>query len=144
MKVGMTGTRYGMTKEQTKAFVSLIKELKPTEFHHGSCKGADVEGHSIVQQLLHAGQCKIIVHPGPESDPWQGIAMSPSDIRESKNHFARNRDIVNETECLIVCPLDTEHRNRGGTWYTHDYAEEKGKLIYIVWPDGNVERLENS
>ncbi len=60
------------------------------------------------------------------------------ETRPAKTHFARNRDIVDETEVLIACPCEMEHQDRGGTWYTADYALKRGKRTIIVWPDGSM------
>jgi hypothetical protein len=135
MRVGFTGTRKGMTASQAAVFEGLV-EL-PTEFHHGSCKGADVEAARIVRRtfIVHV---PVICHPGPNGDPCQEPSGVDDERREPKTHFARNRDIVNETDRLIACPCDMTEQSRGGTWYTVSYARKKGKPVTIIWPDGSI------
>jgi hypothetical protein len=138
MKVGITGTRDGMTPAQhTTLGGYLVFRTDITEFHHGSCQGADVEAAQAVARALP--DCRIICHPGPEDCPHQQPSGVDHERRKGKTHFARNRDIVNETDLLIVCPKQMEHQTRGGTWYTHDYARKKGKHVVVIWPSGAVE-----
>lgn len=48
MKIGFTGTRYGMkTAQQTKILELLDREL--AEFHHGMCEGADTQAHQLIR-----------------------------------------------------------------------------------------------
>ncbi len=135
MKVGITGTRNGCRDEQLAALVTLIKELKPTEFHHGDCIGVDDQAATIADEL--EPRPVVVCHP-PSDEKLRAFNKSFNQMRDAKTHFARNRDIVNETECLIVCPMKMHHENWGGTWYTHDYSKKQGKKIYICWPDGTV------
>jgi hypothetical protein len=43
---------------------------------------------------------------------------------------------VDATEVLIVVPLQTEWQPKGGTWYTHDYAQKTGKPVEVFYPKG--------
>jgi hypothetical protein len=138
MNVGVTGTRVGMTDAQRGTFGELmILDLRATSFHHGSCQGADVEAARIVDHV-YGDACKIICHPGPDGDPYKACSDIDNEIRPPKGHFARNRDIVDETDLLIVCPREMERQERGGTWYTYDYAKKKGKRVLVCWPDGSL------
>lgn len=133
MKVGVTGTRNGMTPSQVKVFLLLLSELDPAEFHHGDCIGVDETAAGIVHRRCGA---TIIRHP-PEKTELRAYAPFHED-RAPKNYFARNRDIVNESELLIVVPSHMTWHSSGGTWMTHDYARKRGKLVRIIWPDGSV------
>lgn len=135
MIVSVTGTRYGMTEAQRTTFNRLIESsCSPTEFHHGDCQGVDDESASIANLLMPRPH--IVGHPGPKDDPWRAHNQCTDEWKEGKNHFARNRDLVDVCDLLIVCPREMERQERGGTWYTHDYATRKGKRLVIVWPDG--------
>lgn len=139
MKIGFTGTRRGMTDAQRQVFAELIVRLKPTEFHHGDCVGADDQAASVVARSVSG--VRIVVHPPVDESlrAFNGGLRCMMVVRPPRTHLARNRDIVNETDCLIACPLEMEHQPRGGTWYTVDYAAKVGRLTYVVWPDGRIE-----
>lgn len=140
-KLGFTGTRHGMTDGQRASFGSLIVfDLLPTEFHHGSCQGADVEAARLVEHVTDGGSipCRIVCHPGPDGDPHQQQSGVDDETLPGKTHFARNRDIVDGTDALVAAPAQMEGQQFGGTWYTIRYARKTGKPLWIVWPDGTV------
>ena len=147
MKYGFTGTRAGMTELQHRACVSIFQNFGGKEIHHGDCVGSDYEMH---QTFIHY-PVDIVVHPAIV-DKFRAncygrvITMSPKEgtipapvysvtWRTAKSYFARNRDIVEETDRLIAAPLTKEEK--GGTWYTINYARQLKRHIYIVMPDGN-------
>lgn len=139
MKFGVTGTRVGMTDEQRAAFRNWIEgwgEILLEEFHHGSCQGVDVEAARIVRELVPA--CYIVAHPGPDGDPCQESSGVDNETRPPLTHFARNRNIVNETDWLAALPRELERQPRGGTWYTVGYAEKSRKPLALIWPNGGV------
>jgi hypothetical protein len=134
MKLGFTGTRRGMTTKQAETFQQVLKSCNPGEFHHGDCIGADDEAADIAHDFLLPDM--IVVHP-PTDDTHRAFNGSGNErMREPKTHFARNRDIVDETDMLIAAPYESEHQKRGGTWYTVDYAKKKRRRVIIIWPDG--------
>ncbi len=55
-----------------------------------------------------------------------------------KTYFARNRDIVDAADLLIATPFNNFEEDRGGTWYTVNYARKRKKPIVIVWPTGKA------
>jgi hypothetical protein len=134
MKIGFTGTRHGMTEAQMDAFIDTLHDIRPriTEFHHGDCVGADAEAHDVAQKLCH-----VVIHP--PIDETHRARKAARTYRTQKTHFARNRDIVNETDRLIATPMQAERQIRGGTWYTIDYARKVGKLVTIINPDGTIQ-----
>lgn len=147
MKIGFTGTRNGMTEPQRLAFSVLVLRLNAnalngiTEFHHGDCVGADFEAaHCASMNLPHA---KIVCHPLAD-DSLRGYFPCNHDTREPKTYFARNRDIVNETDLLIAAPWQATRpaaKTGGGTWQTVEHAAKIGKPVRIVWSDGSVSDL---
>jgi hypothetical protein len=138
MKIGVTGTRSGMDKDQYEAVYAYLKQiitqeygyLQPNEIelHHGDCLGVDIQVARIAKDL----GCKIVCHP-PIKDELRGFFPS-DETREPKSYFARNRNIVDETELLIVVPYQKEHQDHGGTWYTYDYATKKNKTTKLFLP----------
>jgi hypothetical protein len=142
-KVGFTGTRNGMTDAQRETFKAFMGELAAVTFHHGACKGADADAAFLTRHALP--DAIIIAHPGQSAkggdNEWlsQEALDVSGEVRKTKNHFARNRDIVDETDFLIACPPVEPLPASGGTTYTVRYAIKKGKPVRIIWPDGRIE-----
>lgn len=134
MIIGFTGTRKGMTDVQKTVFEAYI--LPMTEFHHGSCQGADVEAARIVRKTFRLPVPKIVVHPGP-AGPWREESGIDNIFLSPKPFLTRNRDIVNACDELIACPKGMEEEKTGGTWYTIRYARKVGKKVTIIYPDGS-------
>lgn len=141
LRLGVTGTRFGISKEQ---YVNAQAWLeKPfwnrdyvlTEFHHGDCVGADIQLATMVQ-TAHP-HVKIICHP-PVKTELRGYYESHIE-RKPKSYFARNRDIVAESDMLIAFPLH-EDKSKGGTWYTINHAKKKGVKTGIFFYDGRKEQ----
>lgn len=128
MKVGITGTRSGMTQVQTEQVTLLLAELKGTQLHHGDCVGADAEVAELARELGY----RIVCHPPEKSDLR---AWVPADeMREPFSYFRRNRNIVDECDILLVVPYQNTVQSEGGTWYTYSYAEKKKVQTQIIWP----------
>jgi hypothetical protein len=132
MKMGFTGTRTGMTAHQMRAVQQAMERYGPVAFHHGDCEGADAEAHIIAMRL----GIRIVIHP-PVDDKHRAFCKGEHEMREPKTHFARNRDIVNETQLLIATPWSTGELDYGGTWYTINYGRKQKAPVIIVWPDGS-------
>ena len=122
--VGVTGTQSGMNPEQKEKFTQFLSQRKrmekdPVEIIHGEAKGVDTEAAIIASDL----GLKVLT---PETQT---------------GHFARNREIVDRCDVLVVIPWQDEWQSEGGTWYTHDYAEKKGVDIVTLWPSAEVNQL---
>jgi thiamine pyrophosphate-dependent acetolactate synthase large subunit-like protein len=132
MKVGVTGTRSGMNEHQFKhidAFLKEVIQLEPgAELHHGDCVGVDEEVALLAQELGY----KIVCHPPEKRELRADVPYD--ECREPLNYFARNRNIVDECDVLLVVPYQNEPQSHGGTWYTHDYAQKKKKLTTVIYP----------
>jgi len=129
MKIGVTGTRNGMKPDQIQRVRTFLSDFPAgTELHHGDCVGVDIEVAEIAQELGF----KVICHP-PEKDELRAFHKS-DEIRKPYNYLRRDRNIVDETDMLVIVPMHTEWQPSGGTWYTHDYAEKKHKPIRIFFP----------
>lgn len=129
---GMTGTRNGLSKAQRSLCIDLIEEGEFTEWHHGDCIGADAETHDIAFDF----NLKIIIHP-PIKDDVRAHKNGTA-IRRATNYFARNRNIVNESEILFGFPPTEEPQSKGGTWYTINYGISQGKPVVYITPSGKV------
>lgn len=148
LTLGFTGTRRATTPHQRDNFRALLAELNPTEFHHGCCVGADAEAAVIVRATCPS--CRIIAHPGRsaaggDNDLLDQAALAGADeIRDTRAFLARNRDIVHACDVLVAMPFQDGRPARGtggGTWYTVEYAESKGKPVLLLMPRGQVRRI---
>jgi len=128
MKVGVTGTREGMSQHQKEQFVVKFFELNVTEFHHGDCLGADAEAHDIVREFFPA--VRIIVHP-PRSSYMRAYRQG-DETRPPADYIPRDKNIVNETEYLIAAPLTDAEVIRSGTWTTIRHARKTKKPNTIL------------
>ena len=136
LKVGFTGTRKGMTGSQYMSVKRLLHDLQPTDAYHGGCTGADTDFHIL------SLACGIAPEIFPSNIPstygfWKGAKA----IHSPNKPLVRNRIIVHMSDVLIATPKGSREELRSGTWATIRYMRRRGKLIYIVFPDGVV-RIE--
>lgn len=138
--LGITGTREGMNKKQQTAFLSVVSKLLekyPTlvNYHQGCCVGVDNESAKLVDSLYGF---TVIDHP-PTNKSLVGDYKGHQ-TREDKNYFARNRDIVDESQVMIAITkqMVIPDPPSGGTWYTLNYSIKNKKETYHIKPDGSV------
>lgn len=135
MNVGHTGTRNKLPQAQDEALKAALELLRRAGFihaHSGDCLGSDRCFHE------HAVQSGFTTHGHlPQDDALRAFCTYDHEY-PPKTHFARNRDIVDNSRLLTVCPRLMEEEDRGGTWYTAGYARKKKKPIWIIWPDGTA------
>lgn len=141
--VGFTGTQKGMTAAQKRTVIKLLLSIEPTTVCHGDCIGADAQFHElVVRKLPH---CVIRLRPGyPKNKPGQFLSRAwcskaVKTIYPAKEYLARDRDIA-LSNSLIACPKGHSEVVRSGTWATIRYARIANRLIYIVFPDGTVNK----
>jgi hypothetical protein len=132
LSVGFTGTQLGMTVYQ-KEVVQMLLTSNLHSFHHGDCIGADDDAAKIAKA---AGINLVICHPpiiqAKRAHSYATVWLPP------KQYLARNHDIVDASDLLIVCPKGFKPEPRSGTWATFRYAQKKHKIIYLIHPDGNI------
>jgi len=136
-KVGFTGTRVNITKEQTKAFKKLIKSFNMIEFHHGDCVGWDAEAHKTIKKMKLPHHVEIVIHP-PHYNGYRAYCKGHL-VLPTKPYLDRNKDIVDQSDMLIACPAGKEKLS-SGTWSTVRYARKKDKPVYIILPNGKVKK----
>ena len=154
MKIGVTGTRVGMTLKQYVTFRRVLESLwdqNEDELHHGDCIGADAQAYAMA-----VGNFNIVCHP-PRESRWRAFC-GYGIIHPQKEYTERNHDIVDACQVLIAALPDAEEAEQwmppkglSGTWATIRYA--KGKIpIFMVsptgayrveWPDGSMTRGED-
>lgn len=136
MKVGVTGTRQGMTEAQKTSLAELFRTwLPPDELHHGDCVGADVQAAAVALEVNP--KCKVVAHP-PDRDTYRGFFDRNAETLPVREYLTRNRDVTDACAALVVLPKESKEQKRGGTWYTHAYAVRRKKRVVVVWPDGSV------
>ena len=129
-KIGVTGTRSGMNDKQALDVTTFLLQFDPatTEVHHGDCVGVDVQVAEIAAYL----GMRVVCHP-PSKTELRAYHKS-DEVRIPLSYFARNRNIVDETDVLMVVPYQDTHQPSGGTLYTHDYAVKRGKERKVFFP----------
>lgn len=137
MIVGFSGTRKGMTDAQKFAIASLLEKLAskpPLVAHHGDCIGADTDFHWLAKEAGYF----IIGHP---CDLSTRSHCPVDECQKVKRPLVRDRDIVDESEIMLTCPLGFKEEIRSGTWTTIRYAKKVQRPLVIVYPDGTAERF---
>lgn len=134
---GFTGTRAGLARFQYDALLGLLKLLNPREIQHGDCVGADYTVHGIARSL----EVRVVMRP-PTDDTYRAFCKGAVYTYPPKPYLSRNHDIVNNTSYLIACPKDRKETLRSGTWATVRYAGRTGKVTYLVYPNGQLDRRE--
>ena len=133
MKIGVTGTRNGMTEYQynniRKGLTHLKRKHDELELHHGDCIGVDIQVANMARNL----GIKVVSHPPIKEDLR---AFHDSDIvLKSDNYLTRDRRIVDSVDMLIVVPNEDSFQRKSGTNYTHDYAKKMGNNKVIFYPN---------
>lgn len=134
MKFGFTGTQNGMTEAQVNSFNKFVSKI--SEFHHGDCIGSDEQAHNLIRDFNP--KIKIILHPPTNSS--KRAYCKADEQRERKSYLERNKEIVNEIDYLIATPSGQEVL-RSGTWSTIRYAKSQSKKIFIINPNGDIEKI---
>jgi hypothetical protein len=136
MIVGITGTRYGLTKVQLNCFLAWeIEHLcNVSEIHHGDCKGADEDISYLLSKLYP--DAKLYIHP-PVNNKYR--AFTAGDVfYPEKPYLIRNQAIVNCSELMLAFPGQDHEILRSGTWATIRYAKKSEKSICIFTPTGEI------
>lgn len=128
MKIGITGSREGMSDSQKENFVLLLQKMGMTEFHHGDCLGADAEAHAIVREFFP--NVRIVIHP-PKSNSLQAHCVG-DESKEPLGYIVRDKNIVDAVEFLFAAPLRTQEQVRSGTWTTVRYARKTSRLHLVL------------
>lgn len=143
-----------MTSYQRDTLTTLIKVLRPKEFHHGCCIGSDEQAHNIVFYAKLG--TKLILHPPIKTDKiargmaranfFEGddhlISMNPTDIvvLEAFDYLVRNVHIADRRKggLLIATPFEDEEVLRSGTWTTIRRAKKLSVPVLIIQRDGRL------
>jgi hypothetical protein len=135
---GFTGTRNGLAPVQASSLSGMLNRCSPRELQHGDCVGADETVHYMcLTRGIHIHICPPIdgTHRAWCATPNGFVTVGPPGP-----YLARNRAIVRYCDYLIACPKEMTEVVRSGTWATIRYAEKACKPVYIIFPDGRVDR----
>lgn len=134
IRLGFTGTSKGLTVKQQQAFRRFIRTLDLLEFHHGDCVGADEQAHAIMRDEWP--KVPILGHI-PIKEEFRAYCDF-DEVYPAKPYLARDRDIAEMTDWLVVGPRGFKEVQRSGTWATKRYAEQARSRVIIIWPDGRI------
>lgn len=137
MDFGVTGTRNGMTDEQMASVRDVLLYLDVVGFrtmHNGDCVGVDEQMYWLWKK--HGA----IVHGHPPTDNRYRANLRFDRCENAKPYLDRNRDIVDRSRILIVCPGQMTEQVRSGTWATYRYAKATDKRRIIIYSDGSVKK----
>lgn len=140
IEIGFTGSQRGLAERQNARLFSIVQKLKENEMigriRHGGCKGGDTSFHLMIPPQYTN---KILIHPGDvnQFEFWNNLDGSFK-VFEPRPYLERNKDIVNPSKLMLVCPDGYIEKVRSGTWATYRYAKKQGKKIIIIYPDGII------
>ncbi len=131
--IGFTGTRHGMTKAQQAQVAFHLSWLRPQLVVHGGAIGSDAQFDRIARIM---NIYRLIF---PSNLLNQQMSNEGGKWLEPRSPLARNRDIVAASDVLLATPAGPEIV-RSGTWATIRCARQKNLYIFVLMPDGQVNR----
>ena len=141
MKVGVTGSREGLTDSQIASFGNWFTEHRSsvTELHHGCCVGAD---EYVVARFYLRPETKAVRIYGypPKNCRWisEWAKYHSEGLRNPAEYLERNEQIVLSVNLLLAFPKSQREELRSGTWATVRRARKAGKRVVLFLPDGTV------
>ena len=136
MRIGFTGTQWGITSKQEFTLYEILHRLNPAESHSGDCIGADKSFLNAIRHLKP--KCKTFGHP-PKNSKKRAFCKYDVLLPEEE-YLVRNRNIVDSSDLLIATPRTFEEELRSGTWATIRYARKSNKPIIIIYSDGSYKK----
>jgi hypothetical protein len=109
MKLGMTGSRKGISDSALKTLQEFLDTNKIEEGHHGDCRGADTTFHKEITK----NKIKSIIHP--PSNPTMRSFCKGDESRKPLPYLDRNHEIVDESDELIAFPATKQEVIRSGS-----------------------------
>lgn len=134
-KVGFTGTQRGMTKLQRARVHRFLVGNKVVMGIHGGCIGADIQ----FDDICYVYHLTTVIYPSDIPGKRGTWHYTPFVMAVDKP-LSRNHIIVDESELLIATPEETKEIIRSGTWATIRYSIKQYKPVYIIYPNGSIER----
>lgn len=133
IKIGFTGTQYGISAIQRKILNYTLSGIyhhhfTAVEFHHGVCIGADEQAALMARNL----GWKIVGHPPIVTSKMSSFVCD--ELLDPLPYLDRNKVIVEVSHLLIAAPNTEQETLRSGTWSTIRYARKLKKPIAYIFP----------
>lgn len=136
LNVGLTGSQFGMTREQINRVGLFILKFEPAKVHHGLCIGADSIFHRLVQAVSFP--IDICGHPPIDRSKVDESLDGFTHLMDPLPYLDRNSTIVDHSRVLLATPKEYSEQLRSGTWSTVRRARKANILRFIIFPDGTV------
>jgi hypothetical protein len=142
MTVGFIGAKVGMTWKQAYSVRMRLTVLKAQGFtisRTGLSTMSDQRFHGLATEL----GIRIIGHPGVRRD---GTCVSIGnlvcdEVLPAKYLLDRDYDIVIGSDVMIATPGQfDEQRSGSATWTVVRYTRQQKKSLYLIYPDGTVNK----
>lgn len=152
--LGFTGTQAGLTDRQEDTLALLFR------FHISGVllNGMEAHADAAAARLARSHGYHIIGLPGaPPGDPSRCPDELMDEIEEVRPELDRNGEIARRGENLLACPRQARRfirersaaRDvplervviRSGTWATVRYAVAANRLVWLIWPDGEIDLI---
>jgi hypothetical protein len=139
LKVGLTGTKEGMSIRQRRAVVRWMANHQVEEARHGDCIGADATFHNIA---LTDAVRQIVIHP-PTNERFRAFCeggrqgLTQVVILPARPYLVRDHAMVDAIDILLATPLTERETLRSGTWATVRYAKKVGREVgqdLVIFP----------
>ncbi|MCZ8156055.1 MAG: hypothetical protein O9264_08045 [Leptospira sp.] len=147
IKIGITGSRKGLSEKQKAAFIKSLAEYSNVEIHHGDCLGVDDGIHTLLfeEKWENPKEIQIFIHP-PNDSKQRSFSAKKYEGKDilihsyaTMDYLARNQKIVESCDELWAFPEGPE-KVRSGTWATIRFAKKIKKPLRIFLKEGGVEK----
>lgn len=134
--ITFSGTRKGMTGDQSATVFRFLIENGFAVLNHGCCKGADAQAHDLARTL----ELRIVGYPPSVGTHVDTRVLRDLDERRAPGpYLERNVAMLEESSMLIATPSGWKEQVRGsGTWHAIRAARRRGLRRIVVWPDGSI------
>lgn len=140
--LAFTGTRAGLTPEQTQVLYEIFENAKKTGYNtllNGCAVGADQD---VVVILNTLNGFHLIGYPSNLIQQQSKYALDCCELAyKPADPLKRNHKMVDAADYLIAAPKQYTEPGAtrcGGTWATIRYARKMKKTVIIVWPNGII------
>jgi len=141
MRLWFSGSRQGMTTIQRNKILEFLKENKDKikEIHHGDEIGAEQLFHTLCfeNDLMD----KIIIHP-LNNRKYRALCKAPI-IHKVTNHETRKKNIVSQTNFLLVATDSYSNNIRSGCWSLVKIAQAYNLSVLIIFPNGTATTIKS-